>query len=129
MSKLERRTRIVNAHGSVGLSWYVAGDRGAVEFHATLEVSLVPCEKSLAQLSRFTPGGVELHSKAPLYNADDEPHSRNCLATGGACWKDGSSLVGFKLTHRHVIGAFDEEALWGYLEDRYHEAFSKEVPQ
>ena len=37
-------------------------------------------------------GGIEIHSKAPLYD-DQQPHPKPCQWTRGVCYHDGSSLA------------------------------------
>ena len=63
--------------------WSVVGDNGGVHIHARL-YSMPGSESEYL-------GGVEVHSKAPMYDGQPVSHS-DCWLIGCPCYHDGTSL-------------------------------------
>jgi len=64
--------------------WTVVGDRGAVHIWVV--------ENPDSSWGETHYGGIEVHSKKPMYGCDRPPSHTDCWLLGGDCWHDGSSL-------------------------------------
>lgn len=65
-------------------TWSGVGEHGAVHVWAQFMEKPSFGEKCY--------GGIEVHSKTPLYGENDPPSHDNCWLLNGPCWHDGSSL-------------------------------------
>lgn len=78
----------VNWGGDRRIALICSDDRGAVELWTCEGYmnSTNPIHRSL--------GGVEIHSRRPLYDFAPEPSFTDCeIVPDGRCWADGSSLA------------------------------------
>ena len=92
--------------------WYVVGPHGAIEaWHFA---------------DRRELGGVEVHSRVPMYDDAPEPTTDDCLILRGPCWSDGSSMVWRDRWQHYAYDGSDMRAL---LAGRYAADFAgKPIP-
>ena len=108
-NNLKRIPRMFLEDEGIRLSWIIAGEEGAVEFHTELkpDVGLLP-----------EYAGVERHS----HNGDGQPSYRHCDVLNGPCWHDGSSAL--KDDGLDYLKGCSWESLWQWLEGLYNEWFA-----
>lgn len=102
------------------LCWAVIGERGAIH---------VWCFST-----NFTLGGIEIHSKTPIYEGH-EPNKDSCWLIGDNCHHDGSGLqysgrIRFDLAEefsRQIYGSRDETPVWDTLLSQYQRRFGCEA--
>lgn len=120
--ELRRRQKIgVNHDGSFRLMWIVQGEKGAIEYHHNTDAKSfgVPIYD---QLARNGFPGVEVHSRAPLYEGHT-PLGHTCTILDGECYCDESSMGGETL--RPLANEAGFPLLWAALEKRYRETFGE----
>lgn len=67
--------------------------RGAVEvWHELFDLDSMTMSPEARALLADGIGGVEVHSRRPMFGLDD-PNIPDCDILGGPCWTDGSSLA------------------------------------
>lgn len=112
MEKLTRRIEFSN----VELAWAVIGEKGAVHIHCSA--------------INFTSGGIEIHSRTPLYDGH-QPSEQDCWLIGSGCHHDGSSLQYSERICHNIGYAFNpyrsgykpNECIWTMLAQEYRSRF------
>lgn len=82
--------------------WSVVNAAGGIHLH-------------ISQHGESVYGGLELHSRTPLYGSDRAPTGENCWLIGGPCWHDGSSLAAEEYWIPLWKSGADHEAILGQL--------------
>lgn len=86
----------------------------------TIIASIVCQRMEVQELCYPIPIDLGYHSKVPMHDGQ-EPISKSCEFTGGACYYDGSSLNAAEAMYSLVNGG--DKALWEFLEAYYEHVF------
>lgn len=111
--------RRFEAFGHWRLSWWVQGERGAVEVQA---IDYGKDRGTKFFDDRFS-GGVEVHyAQCPDYMRGDAPHHGRCKCLQESpCWHDGSSLA-FD-SYRQIVANDSHELIFAALRREYMDRF------
>lgn len=116
---MEKLRRVIS-HNNFKLNWAVVGERGGIHVWTFAH--------------DFTSGGIEIHSRNPLWDGH-EPQNGDCWLIGGKCHCDGSSLqyterLRFDIGYEFSGSAWPDrplESLWLMLAYEYKSRFRAEA--
>ncbi len=71
-------------------------------------------------------GGVEVHSRTPMYG-DEKPSHDECWLIGGPCWHDGTSLYFSENIEPMLRDRADFEPVRSYIEAELHDWYRSKL--
>lgn len=124
-------TRRFSVESEGRLFWWVQGPHGVANLLAMLIPNLPGMEEHAQALNWVPSDGGWLFGADVGYHHADPPsdpqywmHNETCfLLDGQECWYDGSALAAEPILTAWYEAAFDDEVIYRYLEQRYHEEF------